>query len=44
MIPNFFLGVTYFFKDDQYWTFDNNRVIATSDSPRSATREWFGCA
>ncbi|XP_044753989.1 matrix metalloproteinase-25-like isoform X2 [Coccinella septempunctata] len=36
-------GKTYFFKDDLYWTFDNYWGVATSDSPRSSTKEWLGC-
>lgn len=34
-------GVTYFFKRDKFWKFDNRRMRVTRDSPKKATDWWF---
>ncbi|KAJ8920311.1 hypothetical protein NQ315_011973, partial [Exocentrus adspersus] len=36
-------GVTYFFKGELFWIFDNNWVIATEKSPLPTAQVWFGC-
>jgi len=36
-------GVTYFFKKDKFWRFDDYLVITDSEIPLNTARHWFHC-
>ena len=37
------LGLTYFFKDGNYWRFNDYMVITESEVPQDSASTWFGC-
>ena len=37
------LGITYFFKEDRYWRFDDYMVITDSEIPLKIGPHWFDC-
>ena len=37
------LGVTYFFKNDKFWRFDDHMVITDSELPMETAAHWFQC-
>ena len=36
-------GVTYFFKNDKFWRFDDHMVITESELPMETAAHWFQC-
>ncbi|XP_050305014.1 matrix metalloproteinase-14-like isoform X2 [Anthonomus grandis grandis] len=36
-------GITYFFKGELFWTFDNNWIMTTHTSPMPIAPIWLGC-
>ena len=39
----FLPGRTNFFKEDKYWTFDDQMVITDSQDPLDTSAQWFDC-
>ena len=38
-----YIGLTYFFKNNHFWRFDDAKVKADGPNQVTATRHWFGC-
>ena len=36
-------GKTYFFKNNKYWRFNDNKMAVSKDYPKSRTTYWMGC-